>query len=174
MLDNQYRILVENALAQPQVAVHRDYHSRNLMHLADGSLGVLDFQDAVIGPLTYDLVSLIRDCYINWPAAKEEQWIREFIALAQEARIIGAIEYPVVKRWFDLMGMQRQIKCVGIFSRLFLRDGKPGYLQDIPRTFNYLKSVSENYPEFAPFNQWLEQRVIPAMASCPRLPGVTA
>lgn len=171
LLEEVYGILVASALEQPQVAVHRDYHSRNLMLPANGPIGVLDFQDAVLGPVTYDLVSLIRDCYIDWPAHREEKWIREFMAMAQDAGVIGEIDYPQFKCWFDWMGMQRQIKCVGIFSRLYLRDGKPGYLKDIPRTFSYLKSVAESYPEFDRFNRWLEARVVPAMASCAYLQG---
>jgi len=171
LLAAHYQQLTGSALAQPQVVVHRDYHSRNLMCLPTGELGVIDFQDAVIGPITYDLVSLLRDCYIDWPAVKEQRWVKVYIALAQQAGVCGAVDYTVVKRWFDLMGMQRQIKCVGIFSRLYLRDAKPGYLKDIPRTFGYLRSVAASYPEFAGFHQWLEQRVVPAMANCQELFG---
>lgn len=161
--------LVNSALEQPQVCVHRDYHSRNLMLLPDDSIGVLDFQDAVIGPITYDLVSLLRDCYINWTAEREQKWIRDFVQLAQQAGLIGDIDYEQFRKWFDWMGLQRHIKCVGIFSRLFLRDGKAGYLNDIPRTFNYLKQVCATYDEFAAFDQWLDRRVIPAMQGCPHL-----
>lgn len=155
--------LVKSALEQPQVCVHRDYHSRNLMLLPDDSIGVLDFQDAVIGPITYDLVSLLRDCYINWPAEREQKWIGDFVQLAQQAELIGDIDDGQFKQWFDWMGLQRHIKCVGIFSRLFLRDGKAGYLNDIPRTFNYLKQVCAAYDEFTEFDQWLDSKVIPAM-----------
>ncbi len=165
-LSDAYQILVASALEQPQVCVHRDYHSRNLMLLPDQSIGVLDFQDAVLGPISYDLVSLIRDCYISWPQDKEEQWIKAYLQLAQQAQLIQDIDYPQFKRWFDWMGMQRQIKCVGIFSRLYLRDGKSGYLKDIPRTFSYLKSVCESYPEFSLLNQWLDKKVVPAMQNC--------
>lgn len=166
--------LVESALEQPVVCVHRDFHSRNLMVLPDGEVGVLDFQDAVSGPVTYDLVSLLRDCYISWPAEKEEKWLREYLELAVAQGVWRSGEtpsYAQVKRWFDWMGLQRHIKCVGIFSRLFLRDGKSGYLPDIPRTFAYLKRVCEAYPEFAEFNVWLDQTVVPAMAACARLPA---
>lgn len=164
--------LVESALEQPQVCVHRDYHSRNLMTLPRGNVGVLDFQDAVMGPVTYDLVSLLRDCYINWPAEQEEKWISDYMELAGQQGIWSADEAPsygCFKRWFDWMGLQRHIKCVGIFSRLYLRDGKAGYLQDIPRTFGYLKKVCEVYSEFAELNRWLDQVVVPAMAECPHL-----
>lgn len=166
--------LVESALEQPQVCVHRDYHSRNLMALPNGNVGVLDFQDAVIGPVTYDLVSLLRDCYISWSAEQEEKWISDYIRLAGQQDIWSAGEAPsygCFKRWFDWMGLQRHIKCVGIFSRLYLRDGKAGYLQDIPRTFGYLKKVCEEYPEFAELNSWLDRVVVPAMAECAQLQG---
>lgn len=169
--------LVESALAQPQVCVHRDFHSRNLMTVGDfektGVVGVLDFQDAVIGPITYDLVSLLRDCYISWRDENEEKWLGDYLQLS----LINGLwpqnqlpDYDTFKRWFDWMGLQRHIKCVGIFSRLYLRDGKEGYLRDIPRTFGYLKKVCSQYPAFAEFNRWLDQVVVPAMVACPQLP----
>lgn len=161
--------LIGSALEQPQVCVHRDYHSRNLMTLANGHVGVLDFQDAVIGPITYDLASLLRDCYISWSDDNEEKWLGDYLQLALQYQLWQQTEVPsyeLFKRWFDWMGMQRHIKCVGIFSRLYLRDGKAGYLQDIPRTFAYLKKVCQQYPEFAEFNLWLDQVVVPAMQRC--------
>ena len=166
LLTGVFDALVSSALEQPQVCVHRDYHSRNLMLLQDGGVGVLDFQDAVLGPVSYDLVSLIRDCYISWPAPQEEKWIKQYMALAKSAKLIESVEYAQFKGWFDWMGLQRHIKCVGIFSRLYLRDGKAGYLKDIPRTFDYLKVVCAAYPQFAEFNQWLDDKIVPAMASC--------
>lgn len=158
-----YELLITSALEQPQVCAHRDYHSRNLMLCEDGTIGVLDFQDAVFGPITYDLASLIRDCYIHWPADREENWIRQYLALATEKGLLTKIDFPQFKRWFDLMGLQRHIKCVGIFSRLYLRDNKPGYLKDIPRTFHYLQAVCAQYPELGAIHQYLQQTVIPAM-----------
>lgn len=127
--------LVQNALEQPQVFVHRDYHSRNLMQLDDNNPGIIDFQDAVKGPVTYDLVSLLRDCYLAWPEDQVERWARGF---CEKAGFTPG-EFMV---WFNLMGVQRHLKAVGIFSRLHLRDGKPNFLADIPRTLNYIKSVS--------------------------------
>ncbi|MEH6357621.1 MAG: phosphotransferase [Pseudomonadales bacterium] len=168
-LDNVVDKLVASALEQPQVCVHRDYHSRNLMTLADGHVGVLDFQDAVVGPITYDLVSLLRDCYISWSDEHEEKWIGDYLQLSLQYGLwpqVDMPEYAVFKRWFDWMGLQRHLKCVGIFSRLYLRDGKAGYLQDIPRTFAYLKKVCEQYTEFAEFNGWLDEVVVPAMQNC--------
>ena len=136
--------LVENALAQPQVFVHRDYHSRNLMKLERDNPGILDFQDAVHGPLTYDLVSLLRDCYIDWPLARVEE-----LALAYHRSVLanGLVEADAKQflRWFDLMGAQRHLKAIGIFARLNIRDGKPGYLKDIPRTLGYLCQVCSTH-----------------------------
>ena len=133
--------LVENALVQPQVFVHRDYHSRNLMKLETGNPGILDFQDAVKGPLTYDLVSLLRDCYIDWPPIRVDQLALDYYEFA---RVNDLVEVKAVQfmRWFNLMGIQRHLKAIGIFSRLKIRDGKSGYLKDIPRTLEYLRQVS--------------------------------
>jgi aminoglycoside/choline kinase family phosphotransferase len=133
--------LVENALAQPQVFVHRDYHSRNLMKLETDNPGILDFQDAVKGPLTYDLVSLLRDCYIDWPPARVEQLALDYYERARVNDLLDA-EPAQFMRWFNLMGIQRHLKAIGIFSRLKIRDGKPGYLKDIPRTLEYVRQVS--------------------------------
>jgi aminoglycoside/choline kinase family phosphotransferase len=164
MLQAVFDVIAERAVGQPQVCVHRDYHSRNLMLPAAGGLGVLDFQGAVIGPVTYDLASLLRDCYISWSAARERSWVEAYLELATRSGIMPATPYEEFKQSFDWMGLQRHLKCVGIFSRLYLRDDKPGYLHDIPRTFRYLKLVCARYPEFAVFDQWLDARVIPAMA----------
>ncbi|MDV6315584.1 aminoglycoside phosphotransferase family protein [Idiomarina sp. HP20-50] len=155
--------LISNALEQPQVGVHRDFHSRNLMLLDDDRIGIIDFQDAVLGPITYDAVSLLRDCYIEWP----DDWVSELsqglrlklIEANQLASQIGAEQW---QHWFDWMGLQRQTKAAGIFARLAHRDHKPGYLQDVPRTLGYLRRVSANYPELSEYNHWLETRVIPA------------
>jgi aminoglycoside/choline kinase family phosphotransferase len=131
------RRLVENALAQPRVFVHRDYHSRNLMWLEQDNPGILDFQDAMNGPLTYDLVSLLRDCYIAWPPSRD-------------------VEAAEFMRWFDLMGVQRHLKAIGIFSRLKIRDGKTGYLKDIPRTLQYVRQVSAAQTSMAELLDLLE------------------
>ena len=151
--------LGDNAITQPQVPVHRDYHSRNLMLRQGSQLGTIDFQDAVIGPITYDLVSLIRDCYISWPADKEESWLRYYFYEASAAGLITSISASEFKRNFDWMGLQRHLKCVGIFSRLGLRDGKVGFLEDIPRTFGYLKQICESYETFSEFNLFLDNQV---------------
>ena len=156
--------LITSALEQPQVVVHRDYHSRNLMVLDANSsgvsqLGIIDFQDAVYGPCTYDAVSLIRDCYLAWPEVTQQAWLAYFHQLyCQQAEAVSLTEF---KRWFDWMGMQRHIKVAGIFSRLWLRDGKAGYLQDIPLTLQHLLQVAQNYPELADLHTWLAKIIIP-------------
>ena len=130
-LDSVFQLLAESALVQPKVFVHRDYHSRNLMVTPENNPGILDFQDAVIGPVTYDLVSLLRDCYIAWPRDQVEQWALAYLHRAAEAGVFELtpdITDDVLLRWFDWMGVQRHLKACGIFARLFLRDGKSGYL----------------------------------------------
>ncbi|POZ50762.1 aminoglycoside phosphotransferase family protein [Methylovulum psychrotolerans] len=155
------RVLISSALAQPVVCVHRDYHSRNLMVLADGTLGVLDFQDAVLGPITYDAVSLLRDCYITWPPEQVAHWLTDYHQHLQQAGQLTA-NLAEFTRWFDLMGLQRHLKAIGIFTRLHLRDGKSGYLNDIPRTLGYVQAVTAAYPELAAFDQLLHSQLLPA------------
>ena len=157
VLQQTFEILVKNALTQPQVCVHRDYHSRNLMvNKADSAApGVIDFQDAVIGAVTYDLVSLLKDCYISWPRQKIEAWVKYYHAEVESLGIINDVSFAEFLRWFDLMGLQRHLKVAGIFSRLKHRDGKTGYLKDIPRTMDYVFDVIERYPEFKPLQKLL-------------------
>ena len=150
--------LVESARAQPQVFVHRDYHARNLMVVAGGNPGVLDFQDAVRGPVTYDLVSLLRDAYVEWPDARVDAWIADYRALARAAGVDTGADDATFRRWFDWMGLQRQLKIAGIFARLNHRDGKPRYLADIPRTLGYARRAAARYPEFHALAAWLEAR----------------
>jgi len=158
-LEQAFAILVENALSQPQVCVHRDYHSRNLMVNQNNpeKPGVIDFQDAVIGAVTYDLVSLLKDCYIHWPREKVETWVKYFYTQATSLNIISSVSFDEFLRWFDLMGLQRHIKVAGIFSRLYHRDGKDGYLNDIPLTMDYIFDVLERYPEFKPLQTLLRK-----------------
>ena len=132
--------LVANALEQPQVFVHRDYHSRNLMKIDQRNPGILDFQDAVKGPVTYDLVSLLRDCYVEWPEPQVDQWVLDYHDFASLDHLKG-VSAAKFMRWFNLMGAQRHLKAIGIFSRLSIRDGKDQFLQDIPRTLSYLKII---------------------------------
>lgn len=133
--------LIANALEQPQVFVHRDYHSRNLMKLETGNPGILDFQDAVKGPITYDLVSLLRDCYINWPVPRVEQLLHDYYDFVVVNELTD-VSHGQFLRWFNLMGVQRHLKAIGIFSRLKIRDAKQGFLKDIPRTLEYLRLIS--------------------------------
>ena len=160
------RFLIDSALEQPQVCVHRDYHSRNLMVSGEHTPGVIDFQDAVLGPVTYDLVSLLRDCYIAWPDLKVYGWVDQFGQMLIDDGLLQSYEREQFYRWFDLMGMQRHLKAVGIFSRLDLRDGKPGYLDDIPRTLSYVLKVSARYDALLTFSAWLQEVVVPAMYRC--------
>lgn len=174
-LQRSWQVLIDNALAQPQVFVHRDYHSRNLMRLPSANPGVLDFQDAVLGPITYDLVSLLRDCYIRWPRSRVEEWAQGYRDLALHSGILREQQADDFMRWFDLMGVQRHLKAAGIFARLDLRDGKPGYLPDIPRTLGYITEVAAGYPELGWLGELVEQRVLPAsrqwLAETERGPG---
>ncbi|MCV6604989.1 MAG: phosphotransferase, partial [Porticoccaceae bacterium] len=163
LLDQLDQLLIDSALEQPQVVVHRDYHCRNLMILEDGQVGVIDFQDAVVGAITYDLVSLLKDCYLRQP----RQWVeQQALSYAEQLRTggqLGGIDDSQFLRWFDLMGLQRHIKVLGIFARLSLRDGKHRYLNDLPLVIRYTLEVAERYPQLAAFNQWFHQRVVPAL-----------
>lgn len=151
-------MLIDNALVQPQVWVHRDYHSRNLM-VCEPNPGVLDFQDAVCGPLTYDLVSLLKDCYIRWPRSQVVRWVADHYEQLQRQPELGSRlpDFEQFLRWFDLMGVQRHMKAIGIFARLNHRDNKPGYLADIPRCFDYLAEQAEQCEPLAQLLGWIEQ-----------------
>ena len=159
MLEQSFAMLDENSLTQPQVLVHRDYHSRNLMvnNEVPSKPGVIDFQDAVIGAVTYDLVSLLKDCYIQWPREKVQEWVKYYHQQATVLGIINNVSYEIFLRWFDLMGLQRHIKVAGIFSRLYHRDGKAGYLNDIPLTMAYIYEVLDLYPEFNSLKKLLSE-----------------
>lgn len=153
-------LLVDNALSQPVVFVHRDYHSRNLMVVPGNNPGILDFQDAVAGPLTYDLVSLLKDCYISWPADRVREWVDRFYGMARTARQLSPGDFM---RSFELMGVQRQLKASGIFARLNLRDGKPAYLRDVPRTLDYITAIASRYPELAFLAERIVLRILPKL-----------
>jgi hypothetical protein len=145
------------------VFVHRDYHSRNLMVLSKGGPGVIDFQDALRGPIGYDLVSLLKDCYISWSRERVERWVKGYRrVLANLGANVGDSEYQFV-RWFDLIGVQRHVKVLGIFCRLWHRDGKIGYLADLPLTFEYVIDACRRYPELVEFGRWLESRIAPLL-----------
>jgi aminoglycoside/choline kinase family phosphotransferase len=165
VLAESFELLTLEALAQPLVLVHRDYHSRNLMLLASGNPGIIDFQDALAGPVGYDLVSLLKDCYIDWPRARVEGWVSAYRGeLKGSPSLAGSSEQEFL-RWFDLIGLQRHIKVLGIFARLSYRDGKHGYLADLPRTFGYVQDAVRRYPELRRFGDWLQRRVLPAFSA---------
>jgi len=138
-----FRLLSETALSQAQVCVHRDFHSRNLMHLDQDNPGVIDFQDAACGPITYDLVSLIKDCYIDWAEEQLTSWIAYFHNQLTDK----TLSLEQFERDLDFMGVQRHLKASGIFARLYIRDGKPGYINDIPRTLDYINKMADKYSE---------------------------
>jgi N-acetylmuramate 1-kinase len=163
MLDNFFDLLVTSALEQPQLFVHRDYHSRNLLVTPDPNPGILDFQDAVVGPITYDLVSLLKDCYISWPREQVKEWVFGYFDLAFQSGVLRKEHEGSFLRWFDLMGVQRHLKASGIFARLNIRDGKSGYLKDIPRTLNYIVELVPEYPELEQLAALISGRVLPAL-----------
>jgi len=158
-LYDNFELLSNTALKQPITFVHRDYHSRNLMITEQNNPGILDFQDAVVGPMTYDLVSLLRDCYISWPREKVETWALNYYQQAQDEKLFNDMSEIQFLQWFDWMGIQRHLKASGIFARLYHRDGKDGYLGDIPRTLNYIVEVGEMYPELTFLHQFVTQVV---------------
>ena len=177
LIEGTFTLLEDAALAQPAVAVHRDYHSRNLMlpdparHAAGNGPGIVDFQDAVSGAYTYDLVSLLRDCYIRWPEERVRQWALAYLAQAQAAGIAGDRDEEAFLREFDLMGLQRHLKVMGIFSRLAIRDKKSAYLADIPLVIRYFRDVAARHPEMAAFLDWFDNTVMPVAGSTLDLQG---
>ncbi|AZG74381.1 aminoglycoside phosphotransferase family protein [Shewanella livingstonensis] len=161
MIKSTFSALTQNVIAQPQVGMHRDYHSRNLL-INDQALAVIDFQDAVYGPVTYDAVSLLRDCYVRWPDDVVNPLMRYHYQLARDHELINAnITFSTYQQWFDLMGIQRHIKAAGIFARLYHRDGKRGYLADIPLTLQYVADIGMQYPAIAEFSQWVSKVILP-------------
>jgi len=155
-LNKVFEILLANNLAQPQVYVHRDYHSRNLMVMDKGNPGILDFQDAVYGPITYDLVSLLRDAYIQWDEEMVLDWAIRYWERARRAGLPVSHDIDAFYRDFEFMGLQRHLKVLGIFARLYHRDGKDGYLNDIPLVMEYTRKTAYRYKEFAPLVKLLD------------------
>lgn len=156
--------LCDRALGQTQVVVHRDFHARNLMVLDDGSLATIDFQDALLGPITYDPVSLLKDCYLRWPDEQVRDWaLLHHSGLKQRGVVVPSPDEFLSD--FHFMGLQRHLKVLGIFARLFLRDGKSGYLKDLPRVIDYLRDALALYPRESvlfEFLRWFDDVVIPA------------
>jgi len=155
-LEAVYRLVVARTVSQPPVFVHRDWHCRNLM-ASDPAPGVLDFQDAVYGPITYDLVSVLRDAYIVWPEAEQLDWAIRYWELARKASLPVPGDFSDFWRDFEWMGVQRHLKVLGIFARLWHRDGKDGYLKDIPAVFNYLHMASRRYNDLKPLANLLDR-----------------
>ncbi len=154
-------LLVKNAVSQPQAFVHRDYHSRNLMFVPEENPGILDFQDAVEGPFTYDLVSLLKDCYVRWPADRVRQWaLHYYQQLSKKTRV--QVDEQQFCRYFELMGVQRQLKAAGIFCRLNHRDGKSRYLDDVTRTLEYIVEISPRYEELSFLQHLIDAKILPA------------
>lgn len=162
LLDTTFARLRESAMAQPAATVHRDYHSRNLLVTEGHSPGIIDFQDAVVGPVTYDLVSLLKDCYVRWPRESVARWMEDYRQRSQAQGLHNA-DNATFTQWFELMGMQRHLKAAGIFARLARRDGKVRYLSDVPNTVQYLVEASQRQSALRPFGDWLEARVCPAL-----------
>lgn len=155
-LTQVFNVLLENNLAQAQVWVHRDYHSRNLMQVGTDNPGILDFQDALYGPITYDLVSLLRDAYIEWPEAQQIDWLVRYWEVARKEGLNVPTAFDAFYKDFEYMGLQRHLKVLGIFARLYHRDGKSGYLKDLPLVLKYTRQVAARYREFAPLLHLLD------------------
>jgi hypothetical protein len=161
MLQGLFESLVQAAVSQPACFLHRDYHSRNLLITPENNPGILDFQDAVWGPVTYDLASLLKDCYIAWPPARVRQWALHYRDTLLEAGFKLDADAAQFMRWFDLTGLQRHIKVLGIFARLFYRDGKSQYLRDLPRVLAYARDTALSYPETEAFAEFIVERIDP-------------
>jgi aminoglycoside/choline kinase family phosphotransferase len=149
-------LVIARALAQPAVYVHRDYMPRNLM-LTEPNPGVLDFQDAVYGPITYDIVSLVRDAFVSWEEERVSEWVARYWERARRAGLPVASDFRAFYRDFEWMGLQRHLKVLGVFARIHYRDGKPGYLEDTPRFVRYARAVAQRYRELAPLARLLDE-----------------
>lgn len=160
MFAGLHQMLISSALEQPESFVHRDYHSRNLMMMPGPEIGIIDFQGALRGPVLYDVVSLLKDCYVRWPREKVESWLRFFVNNHDELK---DVDWSTCLRWFDWIGLQRHLKCLGIFTRLWLRDGKPQYLKDMPTTLMYAVDVCNRYPAFKAHGVWLQEHIVPVL-----------
>lgn len=160
-IDYCYQLIIAEALNQPQVFMHRDYHSANLM-MIQNAVGVLDFQDALMGPVTYDLVSLLRDCYIDWPSAEVIRWAISYYQQLIQLGVLTNVQQADFLRWFDFMGLQRHLKAIFIFARKYLRDQNKRYLSYMPRTLNYLLTISKRYQECKDLYDYLRDAVQPS------------
>lgn len=158
ILEAAFDVIVRNAQEQPRCFVHRDYHSRNLLVVEQNNPGIIDFQGALAGPITYDLASLLRDAYVTWPRERVEAWVESHRQRLLGAGVIGDdVDRERFLRWFDLTGMHRHVRVLGQFYRLWYRDGKPSYLADVPRVYQYVVSVARSYPELTDFAAVIER-----------------
>lgn len=160
-IDNLEQLFLNVFESQSQVFVHLDYHSRNLMHVTNGNNpGIIDFQDAMFGPIVYDLVSLFQDAYISWPRAQVEAWVQQYAKMAIAAGLITTATAPQLLKQFDLVGLQRHIKNLGVFARLHHRDQKSNYLNDIPMLLNYIVATIDRYPELAALREFFQTQIL--------------
>lgn len=158
VLEAAFSMIIDNALEQPRRFVHRDYHSRNLLLVENNNPGIIDFQGALAGPITYDLASLLRDAYIVWPEERIAAWVESYRQRLLDAGVLeSTVTTKRFQRWFDLTGLHRHIRVLGQFYRLWYRDGKSAYLADVPRVYQYVISVAGRYPELADFADLLQQ-----------------
>ncbi|MGI2258128.1 aminoglycoside phosphotransferase family protein [Shewanella sp. GXUN23E] len=172
LLERSFALLTESAMAQPKGGMHRDFHSRNIM-VRNDELVLIDFQDAVLGPITYDAVSLLRDCYVRWDDALINTLRDEYFDMLRQQGLLPVdVSRGQFQRWFDLMGLQRHIKAAGIFARLFHRDGKAGYLKDIPLTLTYIVDIARRYPELHALSEWMVSTVQPAVLQWQEQPSL--
>jgi aminoglycoside/choline kinase family phosphotransferase len=160
MLQDTAIWLSKEILQQPQVFMHRDYHSRNLILRPGNQLGIIDFQDAMLGPITYDVVSLLRDCYIDWPNKLVEELALYYKAAAEEQKLMQPVSNETFLRWLDVTGVERHLKALFTFSRKAVRDEDKSYLENVSRTLGYLKDIMPAYPELAPLANWLIEKEV--------------
>jgi aminoglycoside/choline kinase family phosphotransferase len=171
LIQHTFENLIESAIGQPVAFVHRDYHSRNLMVTTANNPGIIDYQDALLGPATYDLVSLLRDCYIVWPQAQVEWWVDCYRKEAIAAGVLPPVDQQTYQQWFDLKGLQPHLKVLGIFARLNHRDDKPGYLDDLPLVLSYVLEIGSRYPETFEIIVWMRRAGIPERIGTVHIPA---
>lgn len=160
IIENAFTAIMHTIAEQPRAFMHRDYHSRNLLVTAERSPGIIDFQGAMSGPITYDLASLLRDAYITWDEERVRGWVEAYRLRLLDARLLEeSVDTDRFRRWFDLTGLQRHIKILGLFCRLCYRDGKPGYLDDLPRVLRYVLDTARRHADVAPLADYLEAKI---------------
>jgi N-acetylmuramate 1-kinase len=160
IVENAFTAIMHAIAEQPRAFMHRDFHSRNLLVTTERSPGVIDFQGAMSGPVTYDLASLLRDAYIVWDNERVEGWVEAYRLRLLDAHLLEEkVDADRFRRWFDLTGLQRHIKILGLFCRLCYRDGKPGYLDDLPRVLRYVLDTARRHADIAPLADLIETKI---------------